>query len=125
MIKPIVGHGGHVLVDSGIAQISIKQIPGVERHIDFVPIHSPRIVFVFPPNLVQQVIRDPARSLTHILPKVPQDADIVVVRDAWLLAIPGNYAATGICLYVMVDNVTLVDRKLRAILCGRMIAMYQ
>jgi hypothetical protein len=49
----------------------------------------------------------------------------VIVRDAWLLAIPGNYAASGICLYVMVDNVTLVDRKPRAVLAGRMIAMNQ
>jgi hypothetical protein len=125
MIKPIVGHGDHVLVDGGIAHISIKQIPGVERHIDLIAIHSPRIVFVFPPYLVQQVIRDPSGSLAHILPKVPQKTDIVVVRYGWLIVIPGHDAATGICLYIMVDNVTLIDCKVPAILCARMIAMDQ
>jgi hypothetical protein len=96
----------------------LKQIPSVEGHVDFIAIHSPWIVFVLHPHLMQQVIRRAAGRLTHILPKVPQQTDIMVVGDGWPIAVPGNDAAIGIGLNIVVDNMTKIDGKVSAVLGG-------
>src|SRR5215831_9123925 len=96
MFKPIVCALAHVLLPGRIAEVSIKQVLGIERPVDLVLTRSSRIVFSSFPHLILKVVGGAVGALSHLAPEIPKDSDVVIVSARRLRTEPWNDTSGGI-----------------------------
>src|SRR5271165_2473805 len=102
-----------------VAQVAIKQVPGVDRHADLIAAESAFIILLFLPHVMLKVVRYALSAGSHLMPELPQQANVVVVRDRWAVVIPRQDGAPGICLNIVVNDVCGVHLIARTLLRKR------